>query len=75
MQNAKEAADIALKKLAAGAEEYGSMKEYVKALMRKFDYDGDGMITFDELAEGVKKLHINLSLKERQALMKRLDLD
>ncbi len=52
--------------MAAGAEEYGgNMKEYVKALMRRFDYDGDGMITFEELAEGVKKLHINLSLKEK----------
>jgi Ca2+-binding EF-hand superfamily protein len=65
-QNAKEAAEVALKKMAAGAEEYGgNMKEYVKALMRRFDYDGDGMITFEELAEGVKKLHINLSLKEK----------
>ena len=74
-QNAKEAAEIALKKIAAGAEEYGSMREYVNALMKKFDNDGDGLITFDELSNGLKKLNINLTQKEKQALMKKLDLD
>jgi len=73
--NARQAAEIALKKLAAGAEEYGNMKQYVEALMRKFDYDGDGIITFNELCEGVKRLNIFLSFQERQALMKTLDLD
>lgn len=73
--HAREAADIALKKLAAGAEEYSNMREYVNVLIRKFDYDNDGVITFTELAEGVKRLNIFLSLKEKQALMKLLDLD
>lgn len=63
------AAEIALKKIAAGAEEYGSMREYVNVLMKKFDMDGDGMITFDELCNGLKKLNINLTQKEKQALM------
>jgi calcium-binding protein CML len=72
---AREAADIALKKLASGAEDYGSMREYVAVLMRNFDYDNDGVITFNELCEGVKRLNVYLSLKERQALMKSLDLD
>lgn len=51
------------------------MKEYVNVLMKKFDADGDGMITFDELCNGLRKLNMNLTLKERQALMKKLDLD
>lgn len=51
------------------------MKDYVNALMRKFDSDGDGIITFNELSEGVKKLQIYLSYKEKQALMRKLDLD
>jgi Ca2+-binding EF-hand superfamily protein len=51
------------------------MKEYVNVLMKKFDNDGDGMITFDELCNGLKKLNMNLTLKQRQALMKKLDLD
>ena len=44
-------------------------------MMKKFDNDGDGMITFEELCNGLKKLNMNLTLKERQALMKKLDLD
>lgn len=63
--HAREAADIAMKKLAAGSEEYSNMREYVNALIRKFDYDNDGIITFTELCEGVKRLNIFLSLKER----------
>jgi hypothetical protein len=62
---AKEAADIALKKIASGAENYSSMKEYVRILMQQFDSDGDGLIAFNELAEGVRKLNINLTLKEK----------
>ncbi len=73
--HANENADIALKKLAAGAEEHGSMREYVKYLIKKFDYDGDGIITFNELCDGIRSLNINLTLKERQALMRSLDLD
>ena len=41
------------------------MKEYVNALMKKFDQDGDGMITFNELCDGLKKLNIHLTLKEK----------
>ena len=72
---AKEAADIALKKIAAGSENYSNMREYVNVLMRNFDYDNDGKVTFNELCDGIKKLNIYLTLKERQALMKQLDLD
>jgi Ca2+-binding EF-hand superfamily protein len=43
--------------------------------MRKLDQDGDGIITFNELCEGVKKLNIHLTMKEKQALMRKLDLD
>lgn len=72
---AKENADIALKKLAAGAEEHSNMKEYVRFLIKKFDFDNDGIITFNELCDGIRALHIFLTLKERQALMKALDLN
>jgi len=41
------------------------MKEYVNYLMKKFDQDGDGIITFSELCEGVKKLNIHLTTKEK----------
>jgi len=62
---AKEAADIALKKIAAGSENYSNMREYVNVLMRNFDYDNDGQVTFNELCDGIKKLNIYLTLKER----------
>ncbi len=65
VEMAKESAEIALKKLASGAEEHGSMRDYVKFLMKRFDYDGDGIITFNELCEGIKAIHIFLTLKER----------
>jgi Ca2+-binding EF-hand superfamily protein len=72
---ARQAAEVALKKLASGAEEYSSMRDYCKALIRKFDYDNDGIITFKELCDGVKSMNIVLTLKERQALMSALDLN
>jgi len=39
-----EAADVAIKKLASGAEEFSSMREYVHYLFSKFDYNNDGKI-------------------------------
>ena len=33
-------------RLAAGAKGFASMKEYAKSLIRKFDRDNDGIITF-----------------------------
>jgi hypothetical protein len=41
------------------------MKDYVKFLMKKFDGNSDGILTFDELISGMKQIHINLSLKEK----------
>ena len=49
------------------------MREYVRFLIKKFDFDNDGLVTFNELCDGIKSLNIHLTLKERQALMKALD--
>ena len=51
------------------------MKEYVVILMKRFDGNGDGLITFPELCDGLKKMGMTLTQRERQALMKRLDLN
>ena len=51
------------------------MKDYVKFLMKKFDGNSDGILTFDELISGLKSIHINLTLKEKVQLMKSLDLN
>ena len=71
----KEAAVIALKKIALGASEFPNMKDYVKHLMSKFDLDSDGLITFNELCEGMHHLNISLTPKDKQALMKKLDIN
>lgn len=72
---AKESAEFALKKIASGAEDFPNMREYIKFLIRKFDENSDGIISFEELANGMKHLHIHLTLKEKLALMKKLDLN
>ena len=74
-QLAKEAANIALKKIALGAENHPSMKEYVDWLLRRFDANFDGSITLDELSSGLKSLNIHLTPKERINLMKKLDIN
>ena len=45
--------DKLIDKLAAGAKGFSSMKEYTKNLIRKFDRDNDGIITFQELCDGL----------------------
>ena len=70
-----DAVETAIKKIAAGGEDYPSMREYVKALIKKFDNNSDGLITFQELSDGLKKIQIFLSQREKQALMEKLDLN
>lgn len=41
----------------------------------KFDLDGDGLISFDELADGLKSINVKISDKEKLALMRELDGD
>ncbi len=52
----RDAVETAIKKIAAGAEEYQSVREYVKSLFGKFDRNNDGLITFTELSDGLKKI-------------------
>ena len=41
------------------------MKEYVRVLMRTFDINGDGYISFEELIDGLKTFKINLTSQEK----------
>lgn len=43
--------------------------------MRRFDENHDGLITVSELVEGLRKMGIFLSAREKQALMNKLDLN
>ena len=51
------------------------MREYAANLIRKFDRDSDGIITFQELCDGLGKLNIFVTQHDKKALMDRLDLD
>lgn len=43
--------------------------------MDRFDINRDGLITFDELSEGLKSIEVRISEKEKLALMKEIDKD
>ncbi len=64
-----------LRLIRKGVSKYSSLREYVDVLVSKFDIDGDGMISFDELTEGLKAIDIKISDKEKLALMRELDGD
>jgi hypothetical protein len=51
------------------------MAEYVRDLVRKFDRDSDGLLSIQELTDGLRKIGISLTNKEIQALMTKLDLN
>ena len=56
------AADQTIKKIASGATKFGgSLNDYVKDLVRKFDKNSDGLLTIQELTEGLKKMGISLN--------------
>ncbi len=57
----KHSIDQLLRKLASGADEFPSMKDYVKTLMKQFDKNNDGLISFEELCEGLKFYKVNLN--------------
>ncbi len=44
-------------------------------MIKRFDSDNDGVITFQELCDGLESFDIDLSIKDRMALMRKLDVD
>lgn len=67
--------DDALRKLIKAGSDFSNLREWAKALIRKFDKNMDGIISFQELCDGLKSMDINLALKDRVALMKKLDMN
>lgn len=67
--------DEALKKLARGGDDYLNLREYARVLIKRWDTNFDGAISFQELCDGMKAMDIHLALKDRVALMKKLDLN
>ena len=67
--------DNVISKLVVNAKTFASMRDYAKHLIRRFDKDSDGIITFKELCDGLLQLNIMISSQDRKALMDRLDID
>jgi EF-hand domain pair/EF hand len=67
--------DQLIQKMLNGAKSFSSLKDYTKYLIKKFDRDNDGIITFTELCDGLQKINIIANSNDRKALMERLDID
>jgi Ca2+-binding EF-hand superfamily protein len=67
--------DAIINKLTANAKGFASMRDYAKNLIKRFDRDNDGIITFNELTEGLSKMGINANSQDKRELMERLDID
>jgi Ca2+-binding EF-hand superfamily protein len=48
-------------KIASGAEGYPSMRHYVRDLVKKFDNNSDGLLSVQEMIDGLRKMNIFLS--------------
>lgn len=64
-----------MRKIASGADEFSSLREYVQVLVSIFDQNQDGYISFTELTEGLKQFKINLTAQEKQGIMRKLDFN
>jgi Ca2+-binding EF-hand superfamily protein len=54
-------AEQIIHKLSAGAKGFASIRDFAKHLIKKFDRDSDGIISFNELCDGLSKMGINAS--------------
>jgi calcium-dependent protein kinase len=64
-----------LKRIRQGAEKFKSLDDFVRYLFEKLDTDGSGALSFNELSVGLTNMGIEISNKEKHALMKKLDSD
>jgi Ca2+-binding EF-hand superfamily protein len=64
-----------LKSLLSGSDSFPSLRDYARSLIRRFDFDSDGIITFSELCDGLASLNLSVSPADKQSLMDRLDID
>ena len=64
-----------IRKIASLADDSEDMRSLSKRLIKNFDQDSDGIISFGELSSGLKSLNIFLTADEREALMQKLDIN
>jgi Ca2+-binding EF-hand superfamily protein len=62
-------------KIRRAVSHYKSQQEQIIGLMRIFDLDNDGMISFIELVDGIKQLGIQAKKTDVIELMNRMDVD
>lgn len=73
--NPKVNVDHVLRRIRQGAESFASVDEFVKYLFLKLDTDGSGALSFNELSVGLTNMGIQITQKEKHALMQKLDDD
>ena len=64
-----------ISKIRKAVAHYKSQQEQIIGLMKIFDNDNDGMISFLELVEGVKNLGITAKTTDMIDLMNKIDID
>ena len=64
-----------MSKIRKAVEHYKSQQEQIIGLMRIFDHDNDGLISFLELVEGVKSLGISAKKTDMIDLMNKMDIE
>jgi|LauGreDrversion4_2_1035121.scaffolds.fasta_scaffold17702_1 Ca2+-binding EF-hand superfamily protein len=69
------ATDTVMWMIKKAGDKYPVLREYVDFLMRKFDFDNDGLIGFEELGKGLKSIEVKATDQEHLALMRILDKD
>lgn len=67
--------DHLLKRIRQGAEKFKSLDDFVRFIFDKMDTDGSGTLSFNELSVGLNNMGIDISQKEKHALMQKLDDD
>lgn len=65
--------DACLAKIKDGAFSYPSLQDYVIALMKKLDKNGDEVISFDEFKDGLAGMKIFLSDHEVNTMLRVFD--
>lgn len=65
--------DLVLEKIKSGAFSYPSLQDYVIALLKKLDKNGDEVISFDEFKDGLKCMKIFLTDHEVSTMLRVFD--
>ena len=65
--------DNAIRKIKIGGNKFNNLQDYVIALMKELDRNGDVVISFDEFAAGLKRMEIYMTQHEIHTLMRKFD--